>query len=402
MNVLFLSLLKLNSFEEGNIYSDLLKELSQRGCFVYCVSPLERREKKKTHVIEGENYKILRNIILNIQKTNLFEKGLSTLLIEKNTIKAIKKHFKGVKFDLILYATPPVTFSGVVKYFKKRDNAKTYLMLKDIFPQNCVDVGLFSQKSVFYKFFRRKEKKLYAVSDVIGCMSEANVEYLLKYNDLSGKKVEVCPNSLSADSFVLSEEDMREVRRKYSVPDDKIVVVYGGNLGMPQGVPFLVDCLKRFNDDRFFFLIVGGGTQSKVLEKYIQEEKPIHVKYIPFLPKEEYLKILRVCSVGLVLLDSRFTIPNFPSRSLDYMKAKLPLYCVTDSVCDLGDLAEKNGFGVKTLSNDVTNFAKGLEKFCNISDNKIMGENSYEFFLNNYDVKKTCDIILNRDNGVDR
>lgn len=402
MNVLFLSLLKINSFDEGNIYSDLLKELTQKGCYVYCVSPLERREKKKTHVIEGENYKILRNKILNIQKTNLLEKGLSTLLIEKNTIKAIKKYFKGVKFDLILYATPPVTFSGVVKYFKKRDGAKTYLMLKDIFPQNCVDVGLFSQKSVFYKFFRRKEKKLYAVSDAIGCMSQANVEYVLTHNDLKGKRVEVCPNSLSVKNFVLSEEEKDEIRRKYSVPDDKIVVVYGGNLGKPQGVPFLVDCLKKVDDERFFFLIVGGGAQSKVLEKYIQEEKPLHVKYIPFLPKEEYLKVLRVCSVGLVLLDGRFTIPNFPSRSLDYMKARLPVYCVTDNACDLGDLAQENGFGVKTLSNNVTNFAKGLEKFCNISDNKIMGENSYGFFLNNYDVEKTCDIILNCVKGVDR
>lgn len=402
MNILFLSLLKLNSFDEGNIYGDLLKELTLRGRFVYAVSPLERREKKKTHVIEGENYKILRNKILNIQKTNLFEKGLSTLLIKKNTIKAIKKHFKGIKFDLILYATPPVTFSGVVKYFKKRDNAKTYLMLKDIFPQNCVDIGLFSKKSVFYNFFRRKEKKLYALSDVIGCMSEANLEYLLKHNDLIGKKVEVCPNSLSVENFVLSEDEKEKVRGKYGIPDDKIVVVYGGNLGKPQGVPFLVDCLKFANDERFFFLVVGGGTESGVIKEFIEKDKPKNVKYLSFLEKQEYLKVLRVCSVGLVLLDSRFTIPNFPSRSLDYMKAKLPLYCVTDSVCDLGDLAEKNGFGVKTLSNNVTNFTKGLEKFCNISDNKKMGENSYEFFLNNYDVKKTCDLIINCDKGVDR
>lgn len=402
MNILFLSLLDINSFDEGNIYSDLLKELSERDNFIYCVSPLERRNKKKTFVIEGKNYKILRNKILNIQKTNLLEKGLSTLLITKNTIKSIKKYFKGVKFDLILYATPPVTFSGVVKYFKKRDNAKTYLMLKDIFPQNCVDIGLFSKKSVFYKFFRRKEKKLYALSDTIGCMSEANVEYLLKHNDLQGKKIEVCPNSLSVENFLLSDNEKQKVREEYGIPEDKTVVCYGGNLGRPQNIPFLVDCLKRVNDDRFFFLVVGGGTESDKIKSFIEQNKPTNVKYIPFLEKQEYLKLLRISSVGLVMLDNRFTIPNFPSRSLDYMKAGLPVYCVTDNVSDLGDLAEKNGFGVKTLSNNVTNFVKGLEKFADIRDNKIMGEKSYEYFVNNYDVRKTCDIILNHDKEVDR
>ena len=399
MNILFLSLLDMNSLNENNIYSDLLLELTRNDNYVYAVSPLERRNKKKTFLIEGENYKILRNKILNIQKTNLIEKGLSTLLIEKNTIKAIKKYFKGVKFDLILYATPPVTFSGVVKYFKKRDNAKSYLLLKDIFPQNCVDIGLFSKKSIFYKFFRRKEKKLYAVSDRIGCMSPNNVKYLLAHNDLNGKIVEVCPNSLKIEDLSVSEQEKLSIRREYGIPEDKIIIFYGGNLGKPQGINFFVECIKNCNNSKFFFLVVGGGTESGAIEKYIASENPENLKYFPFMPKNEYLKLTSASDVGLVLLDSRFTIPNFPSRSLDYMKARLPLFCVTDENCDLGDIAEFSGFGVKTLSDNVKNFQKSLEKFCNIRDNIRMGENSYEYFCKHYDVKISCEKIINFING---
>ena len=86
---------------------------------------------------------------------------------------------------MILYSTPPITFCGVVEYFQKRDNAKTYLMLKDIFPQNAVDLGMMKTtgaKGLIYKYFRKQEKKLYAISDRIGCMSQANVEYVLKDN----------------------------------------------------------------------------------------------------------------------------------------------------------------------------------------------------------------------------
>ena len=94
-------------------------------------------------------------------------------------------YFADIKFDLILYSTPPITFYKAIEYVKKRDGAKTYLLLKDIFPQNAVDLGMMSKtglKGLIYKYFRKKEKKLYAISDKIGCMSQANVDYVLKHN----------------------------------------------------------------------------------------------------------------------------------------------------------------------------------------------------------------------------
>ena len=90
-----------------------------------------------------------------------------------------------MKFDLVLYSTPPITLQKAVSYVKNRDGAATYLLLKDIFPQNALDLGMLKKtgvKGLFYRYFKNKEIKLYVVSDYIGCMSEANVEFLLKHN----------------------------------------------------------------------------------------------------------------------------------------------------------------------------------------------------------------------------
>jgi len=397
MNVLFLSLLSINSLEEGNIYSDLLSEFAKNGHFVYAVSPLERRNKQKTHVIEGENYKILRNKILNIQKTNIIEKGLSTLLIERNTLKAIKKHFKGVKFDLVLYSTPPVTFAGVVKYFKKR-GATTYLMLKDIFPQNCVDLGMFSRGSIFYKFFRRKEKKLYGLSDYIGCMSEANVKFLLENNpELNKARVEVFPNSEKLQDNSLTEQEKQEIKKQYNLPQDKIIVCYGGNLGRPQNVDFLLECIAKTQNDKFHFLIVGGGTHASKVEE--QAKTSSNLTYFSNMPKKDYISLLGSSDVGLIALDKRFTIPNFPSRCLSYLKAKLPVMCFTDKASDMGDKAEEFGFGAKEISDSVENFEKLLTYFEDNQKNKTMGENGFKYFCDNYDVEKTYPIIINKLKG---
>ena len=91
---------------------------------------------------------ILRLKIGNIQKVNPIEKGISTILIEPLFINGIKKYFSNVRFDLVLYATPPITFAKVIKFIKKRDRAKSYLMLKDIFPQNSLDLGMLSASGI--------------------------------------------------------------------------------------------------------------------------------------------------------------------------------------------------------------------------------------------------------------
>ena len=177
LNVLFLTLVRIENVLEKGIYTDLMRKFRDEGHSVYIVTPRERKYGKKTKLVERDGVKILGVKTLNIQKTNIVEKGIGTLLIELQYKSAIKKYLKEVKFDLGLYSTPPITFTKVVKFLKKENpNIISYLLLKDIFLQNAVDIGMFSKKSLFYKFFRKKEIELYKNSDYIGCMSPANVK----------------------------------------------------------------------------------------------------------------------------------------------------------------------------------------------------------------------------------
>ena len=154
MNVLFLTLLDFDTLNQNNIYTDLLREFTKNGHNVFAISPVERKTKRKTELIKDGKVSILKLRIGNTQKTNIIEKGISTISIEPQFKRGIKKFWSDVKFDLILYSTPPITFCKSVGFVKKRDNAKTYLLLKDIFPQNAVDIGMMSKsgvKGVLYK-----------------------------------------------------------------------------------------------------------------------------------------------------------------------------------------------------------------------------------------------------------
>lgn len=397
MNILFLTMSKMLSVEDRGIYTDLMRKFRDEGHTVYVVSPTERRDGRKTTIIEENNVKILTVRTLNLQKTNVIEKGIGQVSIEFLYKRAIKKYFKGVSFDLILYSTPPITFPKVIEYVKKANpQAKTYLLLKDIFPQNAVDMGMLSKngvKGLLYKFFRSKEKKLYALSDYIGCMSPANVKYVLEHNpEISKDRVEVAPNSLELVEVENSLDNT--VLAKYNLPSDKPIFIYGGNLGVPQGIPFLIQCLEANADrDDCHFVVVGTGTYYNKLYDWYQTINPKSATVMEGLPKEDYDKLVQVCHVGLIFLDYRFTIPNFPSRLLSYLEYSMPIISCTDPNCDMGYIAEENGFGLYVPSNDVSAFTQAVDKIL-ASDIRAMGEKGNQFMKENYLVANTYDQIM--------
>lgn len=398
MNVLFLTLLDFDSLDERNIYTDLLREFAKHGHNLFVISPVEQRKNQETRVIKTDKATILKFKIGNTQKTNIIEKGISTISIEPQFIAGIKKYFSDVKFDLVIYSTPPITFCNAIEYVKKRDGAKTYLLLKDIFPQNAVDLGMMSKsglKGLIYKVFRNKEKKLYRISDYIGCMSQANVDYVLKHNpEINPEKVEICPNSVEVIDMSVDEKTRDEIRRKYDIPLDKKVFVYGGNLGKPQGIDFMIECLKSQEKNKeVYFLIVGDGTEYGKIETYVESDKASNVRLMKRLPKEDYDNMVAACDVGMIFLDHRFTIPNFPSRLLSYMQAKIPVLAVTDPNTDIGKVIVDGGFGWWCESDQVEAFDDLVKIGSNTSCFQIK---EWAYLLEHYTSSASYSLIMQK------
>ncbi len=390
MDILFLSLAGFDDVNVRGIYSDLMRELINRRNKVYIASPTERRLGKHTHLIEHENYQILRIRTLNIQKTNIIEKGIGTLLLESQFNKAIKKYWGDINFDLVLYATPPITFNKVITEIKRRCGARSYLMLKDIFPQNAVDLGMMKQGGFLHKMFRKKEERLYEISDKIGCMSPANCEYVIKHNpSVNPNKVELCPNAIEVvDIHKPTQAERSELLTKLNIPIDKTLFIYGGNLGKPQGIDFLLRVIEA-NESRAdsYIVVVGSGTEYPRIAQWFALHQPQNAKLLAGLPQNEYDKLVRCCHVGLIFLDPRFTIPNFPSRLLSYLENSMPVLLATDPNTDMGRIAEANGFGLWALSGDIDRFMANMDKLT--SDTVCdMGAKGRQFLLDNYTVNE--------------
>lgn len=408
MRVLFITIGAFKDINQSGIYTDLLRMFRNKGHTVYVICSREKYEKKKTEFCIEDGINVLRVKTGNLTKCSLLEKGIATLLIGIQFQSAFDKHLRNISFDCILYSTPPVTIASMVKKIKKKTGAFTYLMLKDIFPQNAADLGLLKKSGLaggIYWYFRYMEKRLYQSSDKIGCMSPANVRYVLAHNaGIKKSKVEVCPNTNDlADAEEIVPD---EFRKKYQIPKDRLVFVYGGNFGRPQNVDFVVRILRNFNGNKdVHFIMCGAGTEFYKVEK--EGEINPNVTCIGQLPYKEYVQLLGNCDVGLIFLDERFSIPNFPSRLLDYLNFRLPVLISTDVSTDMGEIMEENGCGWWVKGNDEKAFVKEIleingqyRKDCCYIRHK--GENARKLLEREYTTQNAFDIIVQAYNKHER
>lgn len=395
MRILFLTMANITSINQQGIYEDLIREFISNGHSVDIICPTEKRNSVDIPQVEEHGARLLLIKTGNIQKTRLFKKGIATLRLESQFIKGIKKHYFDTQYDLVMYSTPPITFANIVRYIKTRDNATSYLLLKDIFPQNAVDLKIISKANPIYWWFRHKEIQLYKLSDFIGCMSKANVDYIIRHNPyISTSVVEVCPNSINPKRIQLGTLEKTEIKAKYCIPNDSTLFLYGGNIGKPQGIDFLIDCIRASSqNNKIFYAIVGAGTEYQKLKNYFNAENPKNAVLLTNQDKVTYQKLVHASDVGLIFLSSQFTIPNFPSRMLGYMEASLPVLAATDSNTDIGTVIETGKFGFWCESGDLPGFLNRTTQLCDNELRQEMGGNARKYLEANYTSKHSYQII---------
>lgn len=376
-------------------------EFAGHGHEVFVISSIEKRFEKNTNLEETNGIKVLRVQTGNITANpNFLSKGIALLQFQTLMIRAIRNYFSHLTFDLILYSTPPIQYNRIIAYLRKKTGAKTFLLLKDIFPQNAVDLGLVKKWNPVYWYFRMKEKQTYRLSDRIGCMSIANVNYVLQHNKfLKIERVEVCPNSHRLGDRL--GEDQRKsirinVRQAHSISNNDLLLIYGGNLGIAQGLDFLLKILEVFcNNTRVKFLIVGNGTEYQKIENHIKVNQFNNVLLLKRVSTNDFRELVIASDLGLIFLDPRFTIPNFPSRLNSYLEVGLPVIACTDKVSDVGSVLEENGCGFKVISGDIKRFITLISNFIQAPEELIkMSFQARKLFENSYTSENTYSTIV--------
>lgn len=373
MNILFLSLASVhNSF-----YGGLAKMFSKKGHSVTMINPSPTMD--SDFVVEG-----VRNIsfkYLPLSGTNLIKKGFANLLFPLYSKHIVKRKTRPDTFDLIISATPPVAYYAPIKYIKKHNKRVLhYLILRDIWPEAFNLFNIEKRHPIVYSFFRRQERILYSVSDIIGCMSEGNIDFVRNSNPETKKKLRLLYNWGVESSLVSIESD---VRRKYDL-EGKFVLIYGGNMGVPQGLDNIINLASLVKDrSDVVFLLIGKGEDKERIKKEVERLQLGNVRVMDFLPKTDYDTILRTCDVGLISLNEKLKTPSIPSKTISYWSLRMPIMAIVDHITDYGtNILDKTHSGLWAYADDNDKILYNFEQL--YSDKSLrnkLGDNGLRFLV---------------------
>lgn len=377
MNILFLMLAFPDLEKTSSLYTDLVEEFAQQGHNVFPVAPCQ--DDKKTGLYSEKEIEVLRVKTLPLFTNNKIVKGIANVMLPFQYKRAINKFYKGIKFDLVVMPTPPITLLSVAKYIKERDQAQFYLILRDIFPQNAVDLGMMRKDSMIYNKFRKTEEELYQCADKIGCMSQGNIDYVIQHNPtMDHSKLHILMNFQKPEELERTNEDLKA---KYGLKD-KFVLLFGGNMGVPQKMENVIAFAKaceKYEDVRF--LILGKGTQRDRIEALVKDSDVHNVVFQSFIPRAEYQQLVAQCDVGLISLNEKFSIPNIPSKALSYFSVGLPVLASVDEATDFDSQLIENGAGFAAHAGRTDDLLHEFEKLYHDRQLcKAIGANGKHYF----------------------
>ena len=400
MNILFVTIAWPDKGER-NLYSDLLDEFVKNGHAVYVLSNDEKTSNTCTGIENGIH--VLRVRSARVKKAKKVRKALSLFAMGKHLRKELFKHWPELEIDLILSHSPPITLSALFKSLKRKYQAPFYYLLKDIWPDGPADLKIIRKNGLVYRFFRSHEIRLYKTADFIGCMSPMNVDYILSRNGfLSAKKVEVCPNTITPRSLEL-KESKSAIRERHNIPEAATVFIFSGNLGKAHGLDFYIDAIAGLKDYKeAYFLIGGSGQYFKFAEKEISRRGLDNIGIYSRLPAGEFDKVLHASDVGVVLLDSLYTVPQFPSRLLAYLEAQKPVFCAVNRDTDIGTIVQDANCGLSVIHGDMNSFSEAVKYFCESNKSGALDEmslNSGALLHQRYSSSNSYEIIMNHFSG---
>lgn len=398
MNILFLFLRHSENPTDSTLTKDISDEFYRQGHSVKVVTLLEKKYNRDTKLKIENGYPVLRVRTGNyFDSPGKIEKGITALTMPKNLEKAIKKYFKHEKFDLIYTHTPFISNAQLINNLKSYYKCKSCLHLWDIFPQNAKDINLLNNK-ILLSFFEYQEQRMYDSFDYIGCMSKGNLEYM-KIRDKSIKlnKYFVLKNWAQIKDKPIFNKKL--IREKYGYDEQDFICIFGGNMGKPQKLENILELAKKSLIDKTIkFLFIGKGTERNLLENKVKNEKISNVKFLDYIPREDYELVTASCDLGLVSLDERFTVPNFPSKTTDYFKLELPILASLDScaAADYGNFLQNEvKGGLFALAEEIDELYSQLLKLKNNNDLKIeLGKNGRQYYENELGVDKAYETIM--------
>lgn len=264
--------------------------------------------------------------------------------------------------DKVLMATNPFPLILPMAKLKRKRDFELKMLVHDVFPEPLA----FRMKlpKIVYNALYRMFAKAYASCDLLMSIGRDMTKLLrrktINYN--SDQKIVQVENWGDIVNIMPAE-------RPASLPSDKVVIQYAGNIGEAQGVQQFVDHLANCKASNVVFSIWGTGTaEEKIKQQIDRMQMQNKVEFNGSYFRSEQIKVLNSCDIALVSLRSIIKGIGVPSKSYNILAAGKPILFIGPLDSEIAMMVKENQIGYCFDEFD----DKGIEDFLASMDrNKI-------------------------------
>lgn len=327
---------------------DLSREFVRQGHALTVLLP-SADQKVPWQVEEVEGFQIWRFKAPRTKDIDYVRRTLGELIMPFVMLRNLRKSplFRQ-KWDGVVWYAPSIFHGPLVSTLKKVSACKSYLIIRDIFPEWAVDMGLMG-RGLAYRFFDAVARYQYSVADVIGVQTPGNRRYFDNWQRQPGRKLEVLQNWLEKPAKARCP-----IRVNETPLSGRKVFVYAGNMGIAQGVDIMLDLAEQLRSrSDVGFLFVGRGSDAARLKASAKNRKLHNVLFFDEIHPDEIPDLCAQCSAGIVALDPRHKSHNIPGKFLTYMQSGLPVLASINAGNDLAQMIREEQVGQVCESNRV-------------------------------------------------
>jgi glycosyltransferase involved in cell wall biosynthesis len=294
-----------------------------------------------------------------------FRRALAEMWLPLSMLRNLRKSpFWSTDWDLIVWYSPPIFFGPLILSLRRLSGARTYLILRDIFPEWAVDLGIIKRGPVYF-MFKAVAAFQYAVADGIGVQTESNLAYLPSWTRSARRRIEVLHNWLATTANVGCSIQL--VRTSLA---GRTIFVYIGNMGVAQGLEIFMELIQSLSHrGDIGFVFVGRGSEFSKLEAERASRSLNNVLFFDEIDPSEIPGLLEQCQVGMVALHPDHKTHNIPGKFVSYVQYGLPVLARVNAGTDLEKLIEEKGVGKVYSGSSVSELKRLAEE---LTDNESL------------------------------
>ncbi len=347
----------------GQLLAELCEFLSSQGMKVHVITgqpsyTSDAQASPKEEILNGVNVHRV-SLGKSIGKNTLSTRIMGYLKFLWRSWLLSRKVARKTNPNLVMtLSNPPFVglIGGVVSNTRK---IPFIYVLYDIHPDILIATKWMNIPQIFIKAWNLINAIIFRYATTIIVPSSTMKTTLISRKSLHEKKIRVIPNWARPE--IKYQDQPTSIRSNLGIPEDHIVVLYAGNIGIMQQLDPVLDTACSLRTMPIHFVFIGEGEKKSELIQRTNTEGLSNVHFLPYQPEQQFAQIVLESNACLVTLQPGLDAYSAPSRAYTFLSAGSPIIALMPEDAELAKLITEKQCGWNvTNSNQLSQLLEHL------------------------------------------